>query len=83
MKEVTLYSADWCPYCNRAKSLLDSKGVPYKEINVDEKPDAREKISQSTGMRTIPIIFIGDELVGGYTELKALKDNGQLDEKLK
>ncbi len=83
MKPVTIYSADWCPYCNRAKSLLKSKGVEFNEINVDKVPGSREKIVKQTGMRTIPQIFIGDHFVGGFSELSALESSGELDGLLK
>jgi glutaredoxin 3 len=83
MKPVTVYSADWCPYCNRAKSLLKSKGVEFTEINVDKVPGSREKIVKQTGMRTIPQIFIGDHFVGGFSELSALESSGELDGLLK
>ncbi|MCB0350300.1 MAG: glutaredoxin 3 [Bdellovibrionales bacterium] len=83
MKEVTLYSADWCPYCNRAKKLLETKGVAYTEINVDQFPGKREEIVNKTGMKTIPQIFIGDHFVGGYSELSAIEASGELDTLLK
>ena len=83
MKEVTVYSADWCPYCTRAKKLLETKGVSYKEINVDKSPGLREKITKQTGMRTIPQIFIGEHFVGGFSELSALETSGELDGLLK
>lgn len=83
MKEVTLYSADWCPYCNRAKNLLKTKGIPYTEINVDEHPGKRTEIMNKTGMKTIPQIFIGEHFVGGFSELSALETSGELDKLLK
>ena len=83
MKEVTVYSADWCPYCQKAKRLLENKGVTYKEINVDQHPNLREEISAKTGFKTIPQIFVGDKFVGGYTDLAALDTSGELDQLLK
>lgn len=83
MKEALIYSADWCPYCNRAKRLLESKGVRYTEINVDQHPEKRSEIMNKTGMRTIPQIFIGDQFIGGFSELSALNTNGELDKILK
>ena len=82
MKDVTIYSADWCPYCNRAKKLLENKNIPYKEINVDQEEGAREKIIAQTGMKTIPQIFIGDHFVGGFSELSAIDASGELDKLL-
>lgn len=83
MKNVTIYSTDWCPYCQKAKKLLESKGVKYDEINVDQKPNLREEIVAKTGMKTIPQIFIGDHFVGGYSELSKLDSDGSLDHLLK
>lgn len=83
MANVTVYSADWCPYCTRAKKLLQSKNIEFEEINVDEKPGLREEIVQKTGQKTIPQIFIKGEFIGGFTELAQLDDSGELDKRLK
>ncbi len=82
MSQVTIYTWTVCPYCDRAKALLKSKGVDYKEINLDGKDDELNALRERTGMRTVPQIFIGDELVGGYTDLAALDASGELDKKL-
>lgn len=82
MADVTLYSADWCPFCNRAKRLLESKNIAYEEINVDEKPGAREEITKQTGHKTIPQIFVKGEFIGGFVELSALEQSGELDKRL-
>ena len=83
MKSVTVYSKNYCPYCVRAKKLLKSKGVDFKEINLEGKQDEMAQLIQKTGMRTVPQIFIEDELVGGFTELNAMEKSGELDKKLK
>ncbi len=75
MKKVTVYTIDPCPYCTQAKSLLQSKGVSFEEVRVQRDDDAmREALLRKSGMRTFPQIFFGDELVGGYAELKRLED---------
>lgn len=80
MKNVVVYSKAYCPYCVKAKGLLTSKGVDFKEIPVDEKPDEMAvMIEQSGGRRTVPQIFIGDLHVGGCDELYALERKGRLD----
>lgn len=79
---VTLYSADWCPYCQRAKRLLENKGVDYKEINIDREPGKREEMTAKTGHKTIPMIFVNDKFLGGYSELSALDASGELDKLL-
>jgi glutaredoxin 3 len=80
--EVTLYTTRVCPYCIAAKRLLSRRGVSYKEIDVSADPEKRAWLVQATGRRTVPQIFIGSEAIGGYDELRALDDDGLLDEKL-
>jgi glutaredoxin 3 len=78
--KVELYTTSFCPFCVRAKSLLKSKGVPFVEIDVTEDAELRQKMVElSGGRRTVPEIFINDKIVGGYEELKALDDAGELD----
>jgi len=80
---VTMYSTGWCPYCDRARGLLQRKGVALSEIKVDEDPVQRDmKLKRSGGRRTVPQIFIGDRHVGGYDDLYALEKAGQLDKLL-
>ncbi|MFI4921524.1 MAG: glutaredoxin 3 [Gammaproteobacteria bacterium] len=80
MKPVTVYSTQVCGYCMRAKALLDSKHIPYTEFLVDAEPARRdEMLKKSGGMHTVPQIFIGDQHVGGYTELYQLDSRGGLD----
>lgn len=83
MKKVTIYSKTICPYCDRAKLLLKNKGVPYTEINMDGKEEELKALKDRTGLRTVPQIFIEDHLVGGFTDLQALDQKGELDSLLK
>jgi glutaredoxin 3 len=78
MKKVEFYSANWCPFCMRAKALLDARGIPYEEINVDEVPGFREKLVEMTGRMTIPQIIIDGEPVGGFDDIAALDRAGEL-----
>jgi len=80
---VVMYSSDWCPYCQRARRLLDGKGVAYEEIDVDVMPGAREEMVAKSGRGTVPQIFIGERHVGGSDELQALEAAGELDSLLK
>ncbi len=80
--KVTVYSKDYCPYCDRAKALLQSKGVPFEAIELQDHPEEFEKLKLRTGMMTVPQIFIGDELIGGFTDMAALDRDGTLDKKL-
>ncbi|HMN44732.1 MAG TPA: glutaredoxin 3 [Povalibacter sp.] len=80
---VVMYSTAYCGYCQRARSLLERKGVAVQEIKVDE--DARERetmMRRSGGRRTVPQIFIGERHVGGYDDLAALDRSGELDQLL-
>jgi glutaredoxin 3 len=78
--DVVVYSTGWCPYCVRAKALLERKGVPFREIRVDEDPAERQTmLARSRGQRTVPQIFIGDRHVGGFDDLYALDKAGELD----
>jgi glutaredoxin 3 len=76
---VTLYVADWCPYCQRAKGLLEQKHIVFSEINVEDDAKWREEMTARSNRRTVPQIFIGDKHVGGCDELFALDRSGELD----
>jgi glutaredoxin 3 len=83
MAEVDIYTTMWCPYCVRAKSLLEKKGVAYTEISLDEEPRRRdEMIKRAHGGRTVPQIFINGEHIGGCDDMMALERTGKLDPKL-
>jgi glutaredoxin 3 len=83
MQEITLYTTPVCGYCHAAKRLLSQKGLPYKEVDVARDPDLRQRLSrENNGYRTVPMIFIGSEFIGGYTDLAELDRTGQLDTKL-
>ncbi|MHB8404952.1 MAG: glutaredoxin 3 [Gammaproteobacteria bacterium] len=79
MKPVTIYSTRVCPYCMRAKALLQSKHVAYTEFLVDTDPARREEMENKSRRRSVPQIFIGQQHVGGYDELYALDRKGVLD----
>lgn len=78
MPKVTVYTTPYCPFCNRAKLLLRSKDVPFIEIDVSDG-DERRALEARTGWPTVPQVFIGETFVGGYDELQALEDDGELD----
>jgi glutaredoxin 3 len=77
---ITLYVTGWCPYCQRAKALLDSKQLAFNEIDVDEDPKLRQEMTARSGRRTVPQIFIGERHVGGCDDLCALESTGELDQ---
>ena len=78
-----MYVTDWCPYCDRARSLLAEKGARIEEIDVEVVPGAREEMRARSGRDTVPQIFIGESHVGGSDELQALDADGRLDPLLK
>lgn len=79
MATVVVYSAANCAYCERAKQLLQRKGIVYQEVRVDLDMQEREKMMQLSGRRTVPQIFINDQAIGGYDDLYALDKSGKLD----
>lgn len=80
MPNILIYSTHTCPYCIRAKQLLDEKGVTYKEIYIDDEPEQRQvMMDKADGRRTVPQIFINDQHIGGFDDLRALEEAGKLD----
>lgn len=78
--DILIYTTMMCPYCARAKSLFDDKGLAYKEIDVSFDPDERERlIEKSGGKRTVPQIWVNGSHVGGCDDLYALDRAGKLD----
>ncbi|MCP4595057.1 glutaredoxin 3 [Neptuniibacter sp.] len=82
MAEVTIYTTRWCPFCIRAKMLLDHKQVEYTEIPVDGDPEKRQEMTRLSGGHTVPQIFIDETPIGGCDDMFALERQGQLDELL-
>jgi len=79
--EIVMYSSGWCPYCVRARALLERKGLAFSEIKIDEDPAGRDAmLARSGGRRTVPQIFVGELHVGGFDDLYALDKAGKLDE---
>lgn len=80
MAKVEVYSTNYCPYCVRAKQLLDAKDVDYTEIDVTGNDEARMAlVEKSGGRKTVPQIFINGQSIGGYDDLRALEESGKLD----
>jgi glutaredoxin 3 len=78
MKPIVVYSSDYCPYCSRAKHLLESKKVKFTEIKVDGKAELRREMAAKAGRTSVPQIWIGDVHVGGCDDLFALERAGKL-----
>jgi glutaredoxin 3 len=78
MAHIQIYTTNYCPYCTSAKNLLKDKGVHFDEINVEGDAEKRAWLTQVTGQRTVPQIFIDNKSIGGFSELKALDQQGKL-----
>ena len=82
MAKVVMYSTKFCPYCVRARILLEKKGVDYTDIRVDKEPELRQEMTKKAGRSSVPQIWIDDYHVGGCDELYALEHQGELDSRL-
>jgi glutaredoxin 3 len=78
MQRIQIYTTQWCGFCVRAKALLDSRGLHYEEISLDDEVGFRQKLLDRTGGWTVPQIVIDGEPIGGYTELWRLDRDGRL-----
>lgn len=77
---IRIYTTRWCGFCFAAKRLFTRLGVDFDEIRVDRQPELRREVSQSAGnWPTVPMVFIGDRFVGGYSEIVALNSSGDLE----
>ncbi|MBU3059210.1 glutaredoxin 3 [Pseudomonas indica] len=82
MSKIVIYTTAWCPYCIRAKQLLNHKGVSFEEISVDGKPDLRAEMARKAGRTSVPQIWINGAHIGGCDDLYALERAGKLDARL-
>ena len=82
MADVLVYTTEHCPFCIRAKALLDARGVPYREVNLERDPEGRAELVHRTGMMTFPQVIIDGELIGGFQETLAADRSGRLAELL-
>lgn len=77
---VEVYSTPWCPFCVRARALLDRKGLAYTDIDVSRDPASKREMMERSGRHTVPQIWVNGRHVGGCDELMALERSGRLDE---
>jgi glutaredoxin 3 len=83
MPQIEIYTQPWCPYCARAKRLLDGKGAAYREIEAPQGSPARaESVTRSGGRTSVPQIFVDGRHIGGCDDLMALDRAGGLDKLL-
>lgn len=79
MKKIEIYTTKYCGFCHRALQLLRSRNLEFNEVSVDGDPKLREEVSQRAGgYSTVPMIFIDQEFIGGFTELYAIDREGKL-----
>jgi len=83
MANVVMYTTPYCPYCIRARHLLEGKGVIFTDIDVSRSAELRDEMEHKSGRHTVPQIWIGDDHVGGCSELVALDRAGKLDDMLR
>ncbi len=79
MARIQVYSKQNCPYCVQAKRLLDKKGIPYEEIDVEGDDAKRLWLVEVTGQKTVPQIFADGRSLGGFSDIDALDKQGKLD----
>ncbi len=79
MPKVQIYSKQNCPYCVRAKLLLQKKGVAFEEIDVENDDARRAWLVEASGQRTVPQVFVDGRSLGGFTDIDALDRKGELD----
>jgi glutaredoxin 3 len=77
--DVQIYITTWCPYCTAAKSLLGRKGAAFTEIDVEGRQDLRRWLVSATGQRTVPQVFVNGQPLGGFSDIEALDQEGELD----
>lgn len=83
MQKIEIYTTKYCPYCVRAKMLLQQKNATFTEYAIDKTPKLRKEMMARSRAHTVPQIFIGKQHIGGCDELYALERKGQLDKLLK
>ena len=82
-KKIKIYTWGYCPFCIRAKRLLTEEKLEFEEVCLDGKDEQLKELVSKTKYKTVPQIFIGDEMIGGFSELSNLRQSGKLREKLK
>jgi len=78
MANITVYTTEPCAFCRQAKALLSKRGLDFEEINLAKDASGRAELAARTGMMTFPQVIIGDQLVGGFTDLESADRSGRL-----
>ncbi len=82
MKKITVYTKDYCPYCDAAKRLLSEIGAQFEEVDITHSPEKIEDLVKKSGLMTVPQIFADDDCLGGSDDIHKLHDEGKLLEAL-
>jgi glutaredoxin 3 len=82
MSRITVYTTDSCSFCSRVKGLLETSGATFSEVNLTRDPVGRAELVHRTGMMSFPQVLIDDRLIGGFAELHAAAESGELAELL-
>jgi glutaredoxin 3 len=78
MRKVTIYSSDVCTLCNSVENLLNVRDIPYEKVMIHEDSDEHAELKERTGVTTLPQVFVGSMLLGGYQETLAADQSGML-----
>lgn len=78
MPVVTVFTGSFCGYCTQVKTLLERRGIPYRERSVEDEPGLREQLLARSGRRTLPQVFVGERYIGGADEIRVLDASGEL-----
>ena len=76
---IKLIKKNPCPYCDRAMNFLNGKGLQVEVVDLTDNLDKLIEWKEKTGHQTVPMIFVGDQFIGGYSDMKALEDDGKFD----
>lgn len=79
MARITVYTTEPCSFCTRVKGLLEAHGAEFAEVNLSKDPAGRIELVQRTGMMSFPQVLVGEELLGGFSEVQAAADSGELE----
>jgi glutaredoxin 3 len=82
MRRITIYTTDPCSFCARVKGLLKTHGAQFSEVNLTKDPAGRAELVAHTGMMSFPQVLVDGELLGGFAELQAAAENGELEQLL-
>ncbi len=77
---IVMYESDWCGFCRAARRLLAAKGWTYESRNVDDNAPLRAEMEKISGRTSVPQIYFGDRHIGGFDDISALEQSGELDE---